>query len=59
MLSKYSFWIDKTQRDALRFVCERDGIRESEQIRRAIKAWLLTKRIKPKVTKRPSSRKRA
>ena len=33
---RYGFWIDVEQRDGLRFVKERDGVLESEQIRRAI-----------------------
>lgn len=37
---RYNFLIDEDQRDALRRIKERDGIAESEQIRRAIGEWL-------------------
>jgi hypothetical protein len=37
---RYNFLIDEAQRDALRRIKERDGIPESEQIRRAIAEWL-------------------
>jgi hypothetical protein len=40
---RYNFMIDETQRDALRRIKERDGIAESEQIRRAIDYWLKRK----------------
>jgi len=56
--SRYNFWIDDEQRDGLRFVKERDGVLESEQIRRAINAWLETKGIKVKTAK-PARAKRA
>jgi hypothetical protein len=46
--SRYNFWIDEDQRAALRFLKERDGILESEQIRRAIDLWLLEKGVKAK-----------
>ena len=35
---RYSFWIDDEQADGLKRVKERDGVLESEQIRRAITA---------------------
>jgi hypothetical protein len=38
--TRYNFWINEHQRDGLRAVKERDGITESEQIRRAIDEWL-------------------
>jgi hypothetical protein len=41
--TRYNFMIDETQRDALRRIKERDGIAESEQIRRAIDDWLKRK----------------
>jgi hypothetical protein len=37
---KYSFWIDDEQADGLKAIKERDGVLESEQIRRAINDWL-------------------
>ena len=45
---KYSFWIDDDQLTGLKTVKERDGVLESEQIRRAIKRWLEGKQIPPK-----------
>ena len=41
--SRYTFFIDDEQRHALAAIKERDGISESEQIRRAIKAWIQAK----------------
>jgi len=46
--SRYGFWIDEAQRVGLRHVKERDGILESEQIRRAIDEWLRKKGAIPK-----------
>jgi ribosomal protein S19E (S16A) len=56
---KYSFWIDDAQADGLKAIKERDGVLESEQIRRAITRWLEKKGIimKPErkraVTRKP------
>lgn len=36
----YSFMIDPELQSGLKAIKERDGIPESEQIRRAVKAWL-------------------
>jgi hypothetical protein len=41
--TRYSFWMDERQHAGLRHIKERDGVSESEQIRRAIGDWL-TKR---------------
>lgn len=38
--TRYNFWIDEAQREGLRLVKARDGVLESEQIRRAIDLWL-------------------
>ena len=46
----YSFWIDPPHAAALKEVKERDGIPESEQIRRAIAMWLETKNTPKKKT---------
>jgi hypothetical protein len=56
--SRYNFWIDDEQREGLRQIKERDGVLESEQIRRAIKRWLKEKGVKVKTAK-PARRKRA
>ncbi len=54
--SRYNFWIDDEQRKGLRKIKERDGVLESEQIRRAIKRWLAAKGVKVKTAK-PARRK--
>jgi hypothetical protein len=57
--SRYNFWIDDKQREGLRFVRERDGVLESEQIRRAIDKWLEEKGVTDKTDrKRAATRKR-
>ena len=54
---KYSFWIEDAQADGLKLVKERDGVLESEQIRRAINDWLHKKGVGAKVERaRPVSR---
>ena len=55
--SRYNFWIDDEQRKGLRKIKARDGVLESEQIRRAIKRWLVEKGLKVKTAK-PARRKR-
>ena len=55
---KYSLWIDDEQAERLRFVKKRDGVLESEQIRRAIDKWLEEKGVKRANRKRPGTRKR-
>jgi hypothetical protein len=58
--TRYNFWIDEEQRNGLRTVKERDGVLESEQIRRAIDAWLKEKGVTKKSDrKRASTRKRS
>lgn len=56
---KYSFWIDDDQAQGLKLVKERDGVLESEQIRRAIREWLKKKGVTKTERKRPASRKRS
>jgi plasmid stabilization system protein ParE len=52
------FFIDEDLRGALAAIKERDGISESEQIRRAIKAWVEKKGVPSKAgRKRASTRK--
>ena len=54
-----TFRIDDELLDALREVKERDGVPQSEQIRRAILMWLESKGVSVKTErKRPASRKR-
>ena len=57
---KYSFYIDDQQAEGLKQIKERDGVLESEQIRRAIDGWLQNKgvvkqksRSKRAVTRKP------
>jgi hypothetical protein len=56
--SRYTFFIDEDQRAALAAIKERDGISESEQIRRAVKAWIAEKNITKADRKRAVTRKR-
>lgn len=55
---RYSFWIDDEQAEGLKAVKERDGVLESEQIRRAINAWLEEKGVKKTDRKRVRPRRR-
>jgi hypothetical protein len=57
----YSFWIDPEQASGLKAVKERDGVPESEQIRRAIDAWLEEKNTPGAKTapRRAGTRRRA
>lgn len=56
---RYNFWIEDEQREGLRLIRERDGVLESEQIRRAIDAWLIERGVKKKTgRKRAGTRKR-
>ena len=51
---KYSFYIDDQQAEGLKAIKERDGVLESEQIRRAINDWLEKKgAVKPE--RRPAA----
>lgn len=56
---KYSFWIEEHQAEGLRTVKERDGVLESEQIRRAIDRWLVEKGVMKTDRKRVAPRKRS
>jgi hypothetical protein len=57
---RYSFWIDAEQAEGLKQIKERDGVLESEQIRRAIAAWLVDRGIVAKPErKRAVTRKRS
>ena len=55
----YTLKIDPELLDALRSIKERDGVTESEQIRRGIQLWLKSKGLKVKSDrKRAGTRKR-
>jgi len=56
---RYSFWIDDEQADGLKAVKERDGVLESEQIRRAIERWLEEKGVRKPERKRAAPRQRS
>lgn len=56
---KYSFYIDDVQADALKAIKERDGVLESEQIRRALNDWIEKKEVMKAERKRAVTRKRA
>ena len=50
--TRYNFFIEDQQREGLRLVKERDGVSESEQIRRAINAWLEARGVRMKAARR-------
>lgn len=56
--SRRKFRIDDDLHNGLRIVRERDGIPESEQIRRAVKAWLDRKGVKLKAGPRRAETRR-
>jgi hypothetical protein len=50
---RFNFWLDPEQKTGLQLVKDRDGIHESEQVRRAIDTWLESKGVtKPARTKK-------
>ena len=56
----YSFWINPEQAVGLKAIKTRDGVPESEQIRRAIDRWLEEKQIDSKAApRRARTRRRA
>jgi hypothetical protein len=55
---KYSFYIEDEQAGALKAIKERDGVLESEQIRRALNDWIHKKAVKSE-RKRAGTRKRS
>ena len=57
--NRYTFYIDAEQRAALAAIKERDGISESEQIRRAIKAWIEQKGVSVKPERKQPSKGRS
>jgi Arc/MetJ-type ribon-helix-helix transcriptional regulator len=55
----YNFAIDHDLLDAIRTIKERDGISESEQIRRGLRLWLKSKGVRIEAErKRAVTRKR-
>lgn len=57
--NRYTFFIESEQKAALETIKERDGIPESEQIRRAIDAWIEQKGVQKTERKRVAARKRS
>ncbi len=60
--TRYTFYIDSAQREALSAIKARDGISESEQIRRAIAAWIAGRDVpspKKAERRRAGTRKRS
>ena len=55
----YNFLIDPDLDAGLKAVKARDGINESEQIRRAIRTWLESKGVMKAERKRAANRKRS
>jgi Arc/MetJ-type ribon-helix-helix transcriptional regulator len=55
----YNFRIDAELDEGLKLVKERDGISESEQIRRAVREWLENKGVMKAERKRAATRKRS
>lgn len=55
---RYTFFIDEEQRKAIAEIKERVGISESEQIRRAVSAWIEKNGVVKADRKRASTRKR-
>ena len=53
----YNFYIDPDLADGLKAIKARDGISESEQIRRAIRTWLEAKGHRLKATKKGAKKK--
>lgn len=50
---RFHVFLDLEQRDGLRYLKNRDGIPEAEQIRRAVDAWLREKGVTPKKQTKP------
>lgn len=55
---KYSFYIEETQSDALKTIKERDGVLESEQIRRALDEWIEKRTVRRGVSSGRASLRR-
>jgi hypothetical protein len=56
---RYSFWIDEAHARGLKLIKERDGVLESEQIRRALDRWLRLRVAGRKDGRRASRRSRS
>jgi hypothetical protein len=56
---KYSFYIEDEQAEALKAIKERDGVLESEQIRRALNDWIEKKGVAKAAPRRAATRRKA
>jgi hypothetical protein len=52
----YTLKVDIELLDALRAIKDRDGVNESEQIRRGIRLWLKAKRVAPGAARKRAKR---
>jgi hypothetical protein len=50
--ARYTLFLEDYQREALKAIKDRDGVSESEQIRRALDEWHAKRGIKKKAPKR-------
>ena len=57
-MERINFYLDDEQRAGLKAIKQRDGVPESEQIRRGIKLWLESKGYKAKATRKGVKQKR-
>jgi hypothetical protein len=57
--NRYTFVIDHEERAALTAIKARDGISESEQIRRAIRAWIDQRGVTKTALRRAATRRKA
>ena len=55
---KYSFYIEETQSDALKSIKARDGVLESEQVRRALDDWIAKKAVREGLSRRTPARRK-
>lgn len=54
-----NFRIDRDLMAGLKFVAERDGVPQSEQVRRAIRAWLESRKAIKATSRRAGTRRKA
>jgi hypothetical protein len=57
--ARYTFFIDDEQREGLRDIKQREGIPESEQIRRAVDDWLVKRGVRKAAPRRAATRRKA
>ena len=55
---RYTFYIEAEQAKALKAIKARDGVLESEQIRRALDDWIAKKDVKTQSSRSTHTRKR-